>query len=361
MPGPGYYGDAWATYQTRQRTMTQYVGPVKPAPASAHDLPLPGPVGRIPRGHTFGAPKTGPLTGVEQHMVGMGKGNATRGAGQYSGAGVEVGKAPVLSTVASAPSASFGRRPRQLPAAHGHVDWAREGGGALWGQFSRLQGDGHLPYTTPTHPPPPGPDAYQGGNMLKTAPVPSHVFDKGTRFSGKDVGAVDAPGPGAYRNPEEVGPYDRGFSFGFSTRDVGGVFDAGLEDLPGPGYYDPYHYRQAFPDKGSSLGTFALADRVDGTLIQPLAMSKGPLHAHTHTAHTDLRTSENHPLEVAARTQDVDLPVDGVEEAGSDRGNTGGRGDGGGGGGGGVGDFAAARGNGRSRTYNVPRVKVHSP
>ena len=46
--------------------------------------------------------------------------------------------------------------------------------------------------------------------MLRTSPVPSHVFGKNARFTGTDVGAVDAPGPGSYGLPEEIGPYDKG-------------------------------------------------------------------------------------------------------------------------------------------------------
>jgi hypothetical protein len=175
MPGPGHYGDPWAAYNARQRTMTQYVGPTQPPAPSVRDRPLPGVVGRIPRGFTFGAPKTGPLTGVDQHMTGMGKGNASRQAALYAGEGVAVGKAPVLSTVAAAPALSFGKPP---PAAGQR--WSEAGGdgaemqgkaagrgvgGVVWGQFARVQGEGHLPYTTPTHPPGPGPDTYQVCNV----------------------------------------------------------------------------------------------------------------------------------------------------------------------------------------------------
>ena len=63
------------------------------------------------RATTIQAPKTGPLTGVDLYMTGMGKGNASRGAAQYGGAGVELGKTPVLSTLASTPTVSFGRPP----------------------------------------------------------------------------------------------------------------------------------------------------------------------------------------------------------------------------------------------------------
>jgi hypothetical protein len=154
----------------RGALLTPYVGPTQHPPASHWDPTEPRAgnagnrngrdlnrrqmaagrrVGRIPRGFTWGAPKTGPLTGVDQHMTvtlrytrnsnpetrqpdnpttsakphtshpdpakpqpsipnpklspvtptqGMGKGGATQGARLYTGKGVAIGKVtcPIL-------------------------------------------------------------------------------------------------------------------------------------------------------------------------------------------------------------------------------------------------------------------------
>ena len=118
------YGAPAIEYDRRNATQTLYVGPTQPPAPSVRDMPLARTVGRIPRGYSWGAPKTGPMTGVQEFMQGMGKGNATTAARLYDGRGMTMGSKSVLSS-SSSQSLSFGPAPPHLV-----EKTARKGGGS---------------------------------------------------------------------------------------------------------------------------------------------------------------------------------------------------------------------------------------
>jgi hypothetical protein len=102
--------------RNEQARLTTYVGPVSPPALFAADPRKPSSsTARIPRGFSFGAPKTGHMTGVNTDMKGMGKGKATLNARLYMGNRLTVGKLAAVSTSATAWNAPMGPPP---PAPH---------------------------------------------------------------------------------------------------------------------------------------------------------------------------------------------------------------------------------------------------
>ena len=264
VPGPGHYGDPAAALLSRQARLTSYVGPVSPPALLAADPRKPSSTGRIPRGFSFGAPKTGHMTGVDTDMKGMGKGKATLNARLYMGNGLTVGKPPAVSTSSTAWNAPMGPPPPAPHEAQAHP--AGKGSGqVVWGPHSRTPGTSYLPPVDNT----PGPQAYdQEPRGLREPPL-SIAFPGAARWASAPAHAASDLGPAAYNLgdlPAHLGGAmgAAGYSFGFGAR-FGGDDAEAQADAPGPASYHPHG--NLFAAKGSLLTCFALAPREQAALL----------------------------------------------------------------------------------------------